>query len=262
MISQCAGPFHSITHFILALIVCGYCYTHACKIDIEGELGTGGEQRSRSHASGTYTELVTQGQTINFNLEVIPRMCQLTVVDVRYSNGGLSDLIILYLNRTVIGQFTSAILSSRDGWNIFQTSGQVGNPIKVYKGTYKLQILVAKSDDEYGIEIDKVSLKFNCDTDIVSKVCLQSVVKVSGTSGSFSGGSDITNGTAATGGTSTTDDTTSSTKNGRGLNNEDKIAIGKILGPFFLGLVGIGITLVGIGTTCYRCNRKNICRKT
>ena len=228
---------------------------HGCKMDIEGERGTGGEQKSRSQASGGMTELVTQGQTINFYLEVIPRMCQLTILDVRYSNDGLSDLIILYIDTTVIGHFISAVFGSRDGWNIFQTSGQVGKPIKIYKGTYKLQILVDKSDDEYGIEIDKVSLEFNCDTDIVNKVCLQSVVKVSGTSGSFSGGSNITSGSPTTGRTFPTDDTTSSTESGRGLNNKDKIAIGSILGPFFLGLVGIGIT-------CYRCNRKNMCRKT
>ena len=224
-------------------------------MDIEGEYGTGGEHRSRSHASGRRTEYVRQGQSISFYLEVIPRMCQLTVVDVQYSNNGLSDLIILYLNTTVIGQFTSGILDSRDGWNIFQNSGQVGNPIKINKGTYKLQILIAKSDDEYGIEIDKVSLEFNCDTDIVSKVCLQSVVKISGTSGSFSGGSDITNTTAITGGTPTTDYTSSSTGSHGNLSNKDKIAIGSFLGPFCLGLVGIGIA-------CYRCNRKNMCKKT
>ena len=64
---------------------------------------------------------------------------QLTVTDIRYSNDGLSDVVDIFLNTSKIGQFTSkVVVDNGDGWNVFQSSGQVGIPVKIHKGVYNL----------------------------------------------------------------------------------------------------------------------------
>ena len=150
----------SISLFILYIVsVYGYsCYS--CRVDIEAENGNreGGVQMFRSNASNKITILLTQGEDITFELQVAPSTCQLTVDDVQYSNDGLSDVIVLYLNTTIIGQFSSeAVSDNGKSWNIMRKSGQVGNPVQVFQGINQLQIL-AKTTDEYGVELDKISL--------------------------------------------------------------------------------------------------------
>ena len=74
----------------------------------------------------------TLRDNFTFSLEVINTTCnQLTVTDVQYSNDGLSDVVDVFLNTSKIGQFTSkAIVNSGDGWNVFESSGQVGNQVQ------------------------------------------------------------------------------------------------------------------------------------
>ena len=105
-----------------------------CRLEIEAEHGTstGGAERFRNRASNGATVLIsTLRDNITFQLEIANTTCnQVTVTDVRYSNDGLSDVVSVFLNTSKIGQFTSkALVTSGDGWNVFQSSGQVGNPV-------------------------------------------------------------------------------------------------------------------------------------
>ena len=242
-----------LTRLILYVITIYGCTS--CRLDIEAEHGTstGGVEKYRSQASGGVTVLInTLRDNITFSLEVINTTCnQLTVTDVQYSNDGLSDVVNVFLNTSKIGQFTSkAVVNSGDGWNVFQSSGQVGNPVQLHKGVYKLQIQLSKSSDEYGIEIDKVSLQFYCSSVNVNNQCPESAIKVDG--GSITG-STATTDTATTGSTPTVDGTNGDKPDTEGLTLEDRFAIAGTIG----GLVGVAVAIAGVITTWYlKCYRK------
>ena len=113
------------------------------------------------------------------------------MTDVRYRNDRLSDVVGVFLNTSEIGQFTSkAVVNSGDGRNVFQSSGQVGNPVQIYKGVYKLQIQLFKSSGKYGIEIDKVFLRFSYSSVSENNECPGSVIKVDITNTNYNGDKD------------------------------------------------------------------------
>ena len=251
----------SISLFILYIVsVYGYsCYS--CRLDIEAENGDseGGVQMQRSRASNRITVLVTEEEDITFELQVAPSMCQLTVDYVQYSNDGLSDVIVLYLNMTIIGQFSSEAASGNGRlWNVMRRSGQVGNPVQVFQGISELQI-VAKTTDEFGVELDKISLQFDCsNTSSVSDVCPQSVVNITGSTGSNDGTpttNDIptTGSSGTTGSTGTTDSTDGTGTKDNTLSNKDIIAIPSSVGLFLLVLVGSVVLVVSVR---YKCRKK------
>ena len=154
-------------------------------------------------------------------------------------------LSVCFLNTSEIGQFTSkALVTSGDGWNDFQSSGQVGNPVQIHEGVYKLQIQLSKSSDEYGIEIDKVSLQFYCSSVNVNNECPESVIKVDG--GSITG-STATTDTATTGSTATTGGTEGDNSPTKGLSLVEIFSIVGPIGTFLVLAVGI----VGVITPCY-----------
>ena len=245
----------SISLFILYIVsVYGYsCYS--CRVDIEAENGDskGGVQMQRSRASNRITVLVTQGENITFELQVAPSMCQITVDNVQYSNDGLSDMIFLYLNMTIIGQFSSEAASGNgDLWNVMRRSGQVGNPVQVYQGISELRI-VAKTTDEFGVELDKISLQFDCSNmSSVSDVCPQSVVNITGSTGS-NGATPTTNDTPTTSSAGTTGSTGTTGTKDNTLSNKDIIAITSSVGLFVLGLLGSVVSVVSVR---YKCRKK------
>ena len=245
--------------FILYVITIYGCT--GCRLEIEAEHGTstGGVQRHRSQASNGITVLInTQRHNIIFPMEVANTTCNpLTVTDVRYSNDGLSDVVSVFLNTSKIGQFTSkAVVTSGDGWNDFRSSGQVGNPVQIHEGVYKLQIQLSKSSDEYGIEIDKVSLQFNCSSVNVNNECPESVIKVDG--GSITG-STATTDTATTDSTATTGGTEGDNSPTKGLSLVDIFTIIGSIGTFLVLAVGV----VGVIITTHVCcsKKKSKCYK-
>ena len=236
--------------FILYVITIYGCT--GCRLEVEAEHGTStaGAERFRNQASNGATVLLSSpGDNITFPLEVISTTCnQLTVTGVRYSNDGLSDVVGVFLNTSEIGQFTSkAVVNSGDGWNVFQSSGQVGNPVQLHEGVYKLQIQLSKSSDEYGIEIDEVSLQFYCSTVNVNNECPESVIKVD--RGSITG----TTATTDTGTTSSTPTTGGTDDDTEGLDLNDIFAIVGTIG----GLLGVVVAIAALGTAWYfQCYRK------
>ena len=249
-----------LIHFILYVITIYGCTS--CRFEIEAEDGTsiGGVERFRSQASNGATVLInTLRDKITFLLEVVSSICnQVTVSDVRYSNDGLSDVVGVFLNTSNFGQFTSkTVLKSGDGWNVFQSSGQVGKPFQIHKGVYNLQIQLTKSSDEYGIEIDRVSLQFNCSSINVNNECPESAIKVDSRSII---GTTLTTDTATTRSTTATTATTGGTEDDKsdteGLSLKDKFTIaGSVIGSV-LGLTMVVIAAVGLGITIYRCSNK------
>ena len=183
-------------------------------------------------------------------MEVINTSCnQLTVTDVQYGNDGLSNVVNVFWNTRKIGQFTSkAVVNSGDGWNVFHSSGQVGNPVQINKGVYNLQIQLSESSDEYGIEMDKVSLQLYCSSINVNNQYPESTIKVDG--GSITG-STATTDTSTTGSTPTTGGTAIDG------GTEDDTPDGYVIASTIGGLVGIAAAITGVITTWYlKCYRK------
>ena len=212
-----------------------YGYTCCgCRVDIEAEHGVSanGVQMYHNKASNGITLLVKQGENITFEFKVTPSTCQLTVDDIRYSNDGISDTLLVYLNMKIIGQFISTAVERYDPGTIFRRSSQVGNPVQVLQGTNQLQIL-AKTTDEYGVELDKISLQFNCSNTTIalstSDVCPQSVVNARSTGAT---GNKIT------------------------LTDMDIITIASTAVLFVLGLIGIVVSIVSVSYKCYHKRRQ------
>ena len=247
-----------LIHFILYVVNIYGCT--GCRLEIEAEYGTstGGAEMFRSQASNGATVLLnTPRDNITFTLEVISTLCnELTVTDVRYSNDGLSDVVDIFLNTSKIGQFTSkAVADNGDGWNVFQSSGQIGIPVQIQKGVYNLQIQLFKSLDEYGIEIDKVSLQFICSSVNINNECPESVIKVA--RGSIMGTIPTTDTTTtkkmpATD-TATTPTTGSDKSDTEGLSTKDKVTISTSVVGSFVGLAGLVIAAIGLAIPIYRC---------
>ena len=223
------------------------CWGCRVKVDIEAEHGTseGGVQMYNIRASNGITVLLKQGDDITFEFKVAPSMCQLTVEDVQYSNDGISDILVLYLNSTIIGKFTSKAAMRRE---VIQSSGQVGNPIEIFQGINQLQI-VANSTYEYGVELDKISLQINCSNiSTVSDTCPPSVVDTTG----LTGGNTVNTVSSVT--TVSTDGTSNENK----LKNKDIITIASTAGVFVLGLVGIAVSVVSVACMCCKKRRQEL----
>ena len=88
-----------------------------------------------------------------------------------YSNDGQRDLLRIYLDNHLIGEFTTLANSGGGNlWNVFRSSGIVGTPQIIVPGEHKLTIVVS-STDERGVELDKVSLSFTqCDGECPSVI--------------------------------------------------------------------------------------------
>ena len=56
--------------------------------------------------------------------------CEVVISDVCYSNDGGSDAIELQVDGSSIGHFTTTAVSQEGNqWNVFRSSGTVGNPV-------------------------------------------------------------------------------------------------------------------------------------
>ena len=122
------------------------------------------KQMMRSAASDGLTVFIELGDKLNHSME-IKSNCSISVENCRYSTDGpLPDTVSISLANTDVGSF---ITISRNGnghlWNVFKDSGPVGQHLQLPSGHYDLILLL--SVDNYGVEIDKTTLNFNCDAD-------------------------------------------------------------------------------------------------
>lgn len=81
------------------------------------------------------------------------------VLDVRYSNDGGIDTIVLSLDDKQLGEFkTVQHFGWGDLWNMFESSGPLGGHQHIKAGEHKLTISIIEGD-KYGVEIDYI--RFN-----------------------------------------------------------------------------------------------------
>ncbi|KAH3747025.1 hypothetical protein DPMN_181446 [Dreissena polymorpha] len=116
----------------------------------------------RSEASGLKTLRVTDQvglSAIELKLCIEPynatQNVTILIDDIRYSNDGPSDLIVLRFNGITIGNFTT-LEKWRSGheWNVFRNSGNIGPALNLRKGTYTL--VLYPLTDQWGVEFDRI----------------------------------------------------------------------------------------------------------
>lgn len=156
----------TFTAFILLIRYMSCLYT--CTLTLEAENGINIETMQRSHASGGLTALLKGNRSIVYqlNFDKDDNSCSIQLINVTYSNDGLADEIQVSLNNTSLGSFrTKAYSSNGYGWNKFETSSGFSKRVPLLSSYYTLKIH-ALGTDEYGVEIDKLSLGLACTNEI------------------------------------------------------------------------------------------------
>ena len=113
--------------------------------------------------------------------------CLLQVINVQYTNDGLSDTITIYVDSQMVGLFKTRSQSGEGHlWNEPVSSGKVGNETMLSSGDHTIT-LVATEVDEYLVEIDKITLALLCTNDIsdAEGSCLKSQESDSDMSNNF-----------------------------------------------------------------------------
>ena len=162
------------------------CYS--CIVWFEAERGTSnGEQMFRSRASNEIAVLLKSGDKINHTFRT-NASCGISVMNVIYSNDGLSDTISVTVNGTFLGNFQSRAETGNGLlWNVFRSSGPLGTVFEITPGEYILTLTVAPAD-ENGVEIDEIILSVVCANIIdvgPNEECPKSVVSITDSNTEF-----------------------------------------------------------------------------
>ena len=139
-----------------------HCNCSALTIDKEAEYGTTlGTRMFRSAASNDRTVWLHRGETIVLSLTT-EGPCSMRITNAVYSNDGNSDRVSIRVNGVFLGQFRTRSKSNWGYlWNVFLSTGSIGNTIALSIGTHTIKI-VADYTDYYGVEIDKITLEMHC----------------------------------------------------------------------------------------------------
>lgn len=155
--------------FIFFVIKVWSQHINMCGVVLEAENGSGGEKEYRSHASGGLSvRLMEEGDTISFqmNFALTDNTCTLQLKSVTYSNDGLSDSIQVSLDNTSLGSFqTYASSNGGENWNSFRTQNGFASKVQLLDSRFVITVDVLDTD-EYGVEIDKISLQLDCTNEI------------------------------------------------------------------------------------------------
>lgn len=138
------------------------CIGWALNLEAEhAESSSSGTEMYRSNASGGIAVNQRQNGYLEWRF-VTTTSCEVLVANVRYSNDGFQDTIRLQVNGSIVGQFTTPGVSQEGNqWNVFKSSGTVGNPVTLSAGQHTLTLIVIMAD-MYGVDIDKVTLTGPC----------------------------------------------------------------------------------------------------
>ncbi|KAK3580071.1 hypothetical protein CHS0354_001023 [Potamilus streckersoni] len=111
--------------------------------------------RTRDDASDKQTIWLHKGEELNIGFS-LPKDAVVDVKDVRYSNDGGQDRIKLTLDDEELGDFlTHPGYGWGNAWNLFWSSGPIGEMVPVDSGQHMLSLKVDEADD-YGVEIDYI----------------------------------------------------------------------------------------------------------
>jgi len=115
----------------------------------------------RAAASGGIAVNLVEGGYIEWTLATSSK-CDVTIVDVRYTNSGLSDAIELLPDEVPVGSFKQlAVFDKGRMWNVFRSSCTLGKPVSLSANKHTLKLIV-RTADKPGVEIDKVTLNSSC----------------------------------------------------------------------------------------------------
>jgi hypothetical protein len=133
---------------------------------MEAEHGiTNGTITYRGGTSNKLTVRLSEGQYVIWGF-VTESSCMLKILNVEYTNDGLSDTITLYINGEQVGSFETKAQSNHGHlWNDPVSSGSVGNETTLSSGDHTVKLTVSKMD-EYGIEVDRIILALICTNDV------------------------------------------------------------------------------------------------
>lgn len=160
----------SITISFLAIVL---YVTHSSAnftVTIEADHGysTTAEKIYSSGAGNGQAVLLKQGGQINLFFQANSnKKCLMQVSDILYSNNGLTNVFALHFNNYSIGQALTNGSTNNLLLNRFISTGPVGETAMIREGLNNFTI-TADTADEYGVEIDYVSLDImNCSNDTV-----------------------------------------------------------------------------------------------
>jgi len=123
--------------------------------------------QDRSNASNYQAVHVATDGLSGYYTISSPSHCNFNIIKVLYSNDGPTDAISVYLDNDIIGRFYTSSNSGHGGesWNIFNTSGLIGNTQDIAPGEHRLKIVVTATD-LHGVELDKMEVSFRmCEND-------------------------------------------------------------------------------------------------
>ena len=141
------------------LLLCSL--SEGCQLSIEAEQGTtDGTTTHRGGTSNKLTVRLNEDQYIIWGF-VTESSCMLQVLNVEYTNDGLSDTITLYVDGQLVGSFDTRAQSNNGHlWNEPVTSGPIGDEIMLSTGNHTIKLVTRM--DEYGIEVDRIILALTC----------------------------------------------------------------------------------------------------
>ena len=167
-------------------------HNNMCSIVLEAENGHGGEREYRSNASGGLSVRLLEGETISYQMDFAftDNTCTLQLLSVTYSNDGPSDRVQVSLDTTSLGSFqTFASSNGGKNWNIFRTQNGFTSKVKLSYSRFMITVDALETDD-YGVEIDKISLQLEC-TNKVSTEDAQCSPSIFSQDNSTSGNNEI-----------------------------------------------------------------------
>ena len=135
------------------------------EIQAQDGISTEAVKMPRSNARNGFTVLLKQGASITLFFQMIGNStCQMQVENLRYSNDGGRDEVTITLNQ--VSSITLGSVPTKEDskngelWNKFQDTGTIGPRTIIREGLYHL-VITATAADEYGVEIDYVTLKIS-----------------------------------------------------------------------------------------------------
>ena len=108
--------------------------------------------------------------------------CEVSLKGLYYSNDGDIDNVTLSIDGIIIAYVETIQQNEADHlWNVIRNSGPIGKKIHIDSGRHSLLLFII-STELNGIEIDKTSLMFTCESDYninVNGKCPQTLVQSS-----------------------------------------------------------------------------------
>ena len=155
-----------VLNILILTLILLYSPSKGCQWSMEAEQGsTNGTIMYHGGTSNKLTVRLSEGQYIIWAF-VTESSCMLKVLNVEYTNDGLSDTIALFVDGQNIGSFVTKSQSDHGHlWNTPVSSGPIGKERLLSSEDHTIKLAATKMD-RYGIEVDKLNLGLICTNDV------------------------------------------------------------------------------------------------